>query len=61
MYGEVIEKLQLLEERIRHLRDMVKLERSEKRLLELETAMAEQGFWDKRNSEKAHERASGIS
>jgi peptide chain release factor 2 len=55
MYAEVIEKLKALEERLRQLKDMIKLERSEKRILELEAAMAEQGFWDKRNSERAQE------
>jgi peptide chain release factor 2 len=55
MYAEVIEKLKALKERTHRLKDTLKVEESEKRLLVLEGSMAEQGFWDKRNAEKAQE------
>src|SRR5262245_51658138 len=55
MYSDVLAKLKALNERIDPLRDTLKLEEAEKRLKELDGAMSEQGFWDKRNAERAQE------
>jgi peptide chain release factor 2 len=55
MYAETIEKLKSLQKRIDQIKDTVKLEESQKRLGELDAAMGEPGFWDKRNAERAQE------
>ena len=55
MYGEIIQKLKSIGERIASLRDTLKIESLKKRLAELDQAMAQEGFWDKRNGEKAQE------
>jgi len=55
MYSDVLLKLKALRERTDQLGDTLKLEEAEKRLKELDAAMAEQNFWDKRNAERAQE------
>jgi peptide chain release factor 2 len=55
MYSDVMLKLKSLQERTEQLGDTVKLEEAGKRLKELDAVMSEQGFWDKRNSERAQD------
>ncbi len=55
MYAEVIEKLTTQKGLLERLKDTLKVEEAQKRLAELDGAMAEPGFWDKRNFERAQE------
>ncbi len=55
MYSEAIQKLKSCRDRLDHLKDIVKIEEVEKRICELDGYMSEEGFWDKRNSDRAHE------
>jgi peptide chain release factor 2 len=55
MYADVIQKLKSHEGRIRQLADTLKLDEAAKKLAEMDAAMAEPGFWDKRNAERAQE------
>ncbi len=55
MLPEIIERLNGLAARVSQLKETVRIDESERRLAELDKAMAEPGFWEKRNSERAQE------
>ena len=55
MYAETIQTLKSHVDHIEKLKDTLKIEEREKRLKELDSFMAEPGFWDKRNTERAQE------
>src|SRR5688572_29451326 len=55
MYSEAIQKLKSYQARLSQLQETLKVEEAEKRLRELEGAMSDPGFWDRRNAQAAQE------